>query len=372
MPALTAQTEQGFVYLRSGEETPGQRYARTRSATLDLIKSSDPKEKAIIQRVNGDILRLREVGPGQVQDNRFLSNLSLQYKNDDYIGEILMPPVQTPALAGEYPTYDKRSRFAAPDDTMTTRATPNEVSDARGVATYACTPRALTNHVSVLTLRNQQAPLDEMVDLTEAVSEDMALLREQRISTVLTTSGNYLAANVQTVAAGSRWNDATGGNPISDIQNAVAVLFNGHGPSKIYGWCGLEVWNVLSRHPAILDLFKYGGGSPGLATPDMIAKFFGLDGMLVARARQDIANQGQTASYTRIWGKSFGVTRVAARASIRNAAYGSTFRFGNIDTRVWFDQRIGTLGGYWATVSVHEQHAIVANDTGALIVTPVN
>ena len=72
---------------------------------------------------------------------------------------------------------------------------------------------------------------------------------------------------------------------LENIQDGVAALFNGRGASKLLGWCSLDVWNVLSRHPAILDLFKYGGTAPGLATADMIAKFFGLDGMLVSKAR---------------------------------------------------------------------------------------
>jgi hypothetical protein len=376
MNSLSAPSvEQGFIYLRSpfagSTELPAQRYARIRSATLALLSSDDPKHRTLVERENQALFKLKEIGTSQVQDNRFLSNLSVQYKNDEYIGEMLMPTVQAPNLAGEYPRYDKRSRLAAPDDSMAGRTTANEIQDNRLTpGTFTCKPYALANHVDVLTLRNQVAPLDEMVDLTESVAELMALRREIRIAAKLTDASNYASANKITLSAGSRW-DEQGGNPVKIIQGAVAALWNGRGPSKILGWCSLDVWNVLSRNPMILDLFKYGGTAPGLATPAMIAGFFGLDGLLVSKARKDTANEGQTASYSRIWGNYFGVTRVADRATIRNAGWGATFRFGSVLTRVWFDPRISTEGGYYSQVSTHEDHNIQAADTGYLVTTPI-
>lgn len=368
-----AHAEQGFIHLRyDGGKTRGQKYQDLRDSLSRASWSQDSKTKLLVANENKSILRLREVTPNAVQDNRFLSNVSIQYGNDEYIGLMLMPDVPAPNLAGQYPIYDKRSRLAAPDDAMGGRSTANEITDSRSRGTFTCQPFALMNHVDVITLRNQVAPLDEMVDLTDSVSELIALRREIRIANVLTTAGNYASSNVFPIAAGSRWDDADGGNPVKNIQDAIAALWTGRGPSKLIGWCSLDVWNVLSRNPQILDLFKYGGSAPGLATPDMVAKFFGLDGLLVSKARNDLANEGQTANYQRIWGKFFGVTRVSERASLRNAAFGVTLRFGTVMTRVWFDPKVSTEGGYYAQVSTHEDHNIQANDTGSLITTPIN
>jgi len=355
--------EQGFVYLKSGQ-TPGQRYDQLRAATDEILACRDPRHKTLVANENSALVRLKDVQPGSVQDNRFLANLSVQYKNDEYIGELVMPEVQTPSMAGEYPVYDKRSRFAAPDDSMSGRSTANEVSDGRSFDTYSCKPYALKNHVGKLTLRNQQAPLDEMVDLTEAVADDIALRREIRIATVATTAASYPTGNKVTLTAGNRFDDP-GSDVISALQTAGAALFRGRGASLLYGAMSLEVWNALSRHPQILDLLKY--TRTGMAKPDELAGFFGWDGVLVSAARNDTANEGQTASYSRIWGKFCWVGRVAKRASIRNAAFGSTFRFGPQLTRVWYDEHQGTEGGYYAQVSTHEDHKVVAADTAYLI-----
>ena len=56
----------------------------------------------------------------------------------------------------------------------------------------------------------------------------------------------------------------------------------------------------------------------------MVAGFFGLDGIFVSKARNDTANSGQSASYSRVWGKNpntsntsfFGVTRVSGHHRI--------------------------------------------------------
>jgi hypothetical protein len=114
--------EQNIVYFRDGSATPSQRYHNFITTTRSALASPDPKHKASLKGVNDALYRLKEVTPNQVQDNRFLSNVSLQYKNDEYIGELLMPPVPVGQLAGQYPTYDKRSRLAAPDDSMAGRS----------------------------------------------------------------------------------------------------------------------------------------------------------------------------------------------------------------------------------------------------------
>jgi hypothetical protein len=358
----------GFVYLKNGE-TPGKRYERLRSVTGELLSSSDPKEKALIAKENAKLFRIREVSPGAVQDSRFLTNLSVQYANDEYIGMMLMPEVQTPALAGRFPKYGKRDRFAAPDDTMGSNASANEVSETRTFGTYACQPYALKGHVDKLTLRNEQAPLDEMVDLTESVADDIALKEEQRILTVVTTAANYASGNTKTLTGAGIW-DQAGSDPIGDIQTGVATLFSGKGQAKKLGACNLDTWNVLSRHPQILDLLKY--SRVGVAKPAEVADFFGLDGILVSAARNDTANIGQTESYSRIFGKFFAILKVAKSASIRNASFGSTFRFGPKLTRVWWDDHVGSEGGYWSQVSVNEQHLVVANDTGYLISSAIS
>lgn len=115
------------------------------------------------------------------------------------------------------------------------------------------------------------------------------------------------------------------------------------------------------------DLFKY--TKDGLLQPEQWANYFGIDELLIGEARRDTANEGQSAAYGRMWGDVFGLVRVATTPTIRNAAFGYTFRFGAVDTAQIFDPMIGAKGGWWAKAAVEETHKIVAPDTGYLITT---
>ena len=337
--------------------------------TVDEARfSGDPRIKHAWSSAN---LALKDIAPGVVHQNATLSNMSVQYANEMYIGEDLMPVLQVAKQSDVYYSYGQSDRLQYPDDEMGSRGQANEIQESRSTSTYVCRPYGFSNFVSRMTLTNEDAPLDEMLDLVEAISEGLAFKREQRIANVLTTAGNY-GANTAAIAAANRWDTVTGGDPIQDIQNATAAIWQGRGPSDLIGFCSLDVYQVLSRHPAILDLFKYNGSSPGLATPDMIARFFDIDRLLVGKARQDTATEGQAAAYSRIWSDVFGVVRVARRASVRNAVFGYTFRHGAIQTAVDYDSLKGHGGGYTAQVSVSETHQVVASPTGYLITTCIN
>jgi len=346
----------------------GLRYEKNMERLQNLIVAGGPKAKAL----RDEVMRVKAVGVENVYTIKTLQSMSVQYANDEYIGDRLMPMVNAgPQPTGTYFIYDKRSRLAYPSDDLADRGMANEIDDSRSTASFACVDRGLSNSVSKRVVDAQDAPLNELIDLTEAINEGLALKREQRQATIFCTAGNY-GGNTGAIAAGNRWDSAGGGSPVKDIQTALKGLWQGRGPSKKVGFCSRDVWDVLARHQEILDLFKYNGSSPGLATPAMLAGWFGLDTILVGDARQDTANSGQTVSYSRIWSDVFGVVRVAMRPTIRNASFAYRFLVdGAPKATQWYDQRPGLDGRYYAKVAVSEDMKVVAADTGWLITTPI-
>ncbi len=365
---IIAQREK---HLLSVKEARAAGYTAYMKDLAEMLTSTNPAKRELIAKANAEFGRIRSINPGTVHVDSTLASVSIQYKNGEYIGDMLMPVAPVGKMSDKYFIYDKRSRLAYPDDTIGARGDANEINETRSTDNYSCQDYGYKNFLDGQTLENQDAPLNEMVDLVESISEGIAFRREKRIASKLTTATNYPTGNKATIAAGNAWDSAGGGNPVKNLQDARAALWTGRGPGKIVCWSSLEVFNVLSRHPQILDLFKYGGTAPGLATSTMIAKFFGYDDYLVGEAREDTANEAQTASYGRIWGKFFGVTRVATRPSIRNASFGYTMRFGAVESDQWFDVAKGKKGGYYARVSCSEDHKIVASDTGYLFSTPI-
>jgi len=369
---FAAEGLDGAQVLRLHRSAKAERYQRM----LDITKrrlQSDPSFRARMNRavmecmaspMNAALLEAitKGVSPGSVHQNAFLDNFSVQFANDDFVAEKLMPIVPVSKRSNSYAVYTKRDRFGFPDDTTGPDGRSPEISESRSAANYSVSDYGLMNSVTQETLDNQDDIFDEMLDLTDAINEGIAFNREKRVSAIVRNVANY-NGNTETLSGASQWGG--GGNPIVDIQDGLASTWRGPGAVRRVFVSGLEVYNVLARDPLIRDLYKYTG--QGLAMPAAIAGYFGVDEYLIAQAREDTANSGQTAAYSRIWGKDFACLNVQRRPSKRTATWGVTFRMKNDPIVLqWFDPSRGR-GAYFAKVCCSEDYRVVAGETGFLI-----
>lgn len=355
-----------------------QQYERNHGKKLTGKALRDPEFAAImaeISELNADILAMKDVtgGPAAVHQNTVLTQLSVMYRNDEFIGRNLMPTIFTGgALSGVYFEYEKRDRLAYPDDSMQDRTEPNELNQNRSKSTYALQPRSLTETLDWLVIQNQSAPLNEVVDLTNNVLNGMEFNAEVRIATAIQTAGNY-GGNTAAMAAADRWDTAAGGDPASVVDSAKAACWGGSGPGKWVMNTSIFTHNVLKRHPRILDSFKYSGalGNSGFVTRKMLAEYFEVDEYIVGAARKDTANIGQTASYSRIWGNSLAITRVCTTPSLRNACFGYTLQDNPVVSALFWLPERGFGGQYKARTSYSDQQLVIAGTTSYLITTPI-
>lgn len=351
--------------LQSQRTDKGLAYEVLMNGLAKIRTSCEVKHKDQWKRLNDEMLAMKGVSSSSVHSNTFLSNMSVQYANDEYIGERLVGLVPVGKRSDAYAIYPKRERFEYPDDKLGSRSQANELSESRDSSNYSVQDYGFSNFVANETLDNEDPVFDEMVDLVEAINEGIAFKREVRLASVLTTAANY-AGNTVTLAGADQWDSGSGGNPIKDIQTAKAALFQGRGATDVMGFCSLAVFSCLSRHAHILDLLKY--NRTGIAQRAELANILGLTDLLVGASRRQTANEGQTAAYSRIWGLDFGIVRVAKRATKRSAHFCSLFRLnGDPVTTEWYDPRCGKSGGNYAKVGVSEDAKVVAGDTGYLI-----
>lgn len=363
----------------------GLKYEKWRRAVDDELNGMTEKQMARAKKANLDFwrgiknpstrvahlaeLETRGVTPAAVHTDTLLTQLSVMYRNDDYIGDRLMPAVPVTKRSDLYSTYPKRERFNFPDDEITTRGKANELNETRTTDNYSVRDYGYANFLDLETLQNQDAPLNEMVDLVEAINDGIAFKREGRILAIVVAAGSY-AGN--TAATGTPWDNATGGTIIADVKAADSGLFMGTGPTQKISFTSLETWNTaICNNPALHELFKY--VSSGLRTTTQVAQFFGLDDLLVSKSRIETANIGQTAVYARAMTQDvFGILRVATRPSPRSLHFGSTFRMRTTPkTTQWEDPSIGVGGGLYARVATSEDHKIVAGDAGYLITNTI-
>jgi hypothetical protein len=351
--------------LSSQRTDKGLAYDALMKGITKIRQSSQATHKDQWKALNDEMLAMKGVSAAAVHSNTFLSNMSVQYANDEYIGERLVGYVPVDKRSNVFAVYPKRERFEYPDDALGARTHANELDESRTSDNYSVKDFGFQNFVSNETLSNQDPIFDEMMDLVDAINEGIAFKRELRLASILTTAANF-SGNTVTLAGADQWDSGAGGNPIKDIQVGKAALFMGRGQTDLMAYCSLQVFNVLSRHPHILDLLKY--SREGIAQRTELANLFGFTDLLVGAARKQTANQGQTASFSRIWGLDFGMVRVARRATKRSAHFCSLFRMnGDPVTTEWYDPRVGKTGGNYAKVGVSEDAKIVAGDCGYII-----
>ena len=96
----------------------------------------------------------------------------------------------------------------------------------------------------------------------------------------------------------------------------------GYRPNKLV--CGVQAFTELKNNSDVLDRIKY--TQQGTATEGLLASLLGLEEVLVARAIRNTANEGATASYSRIYGASNALLAYAPKTpSLMHPSLGYTF-----------------------------------------------
>lgn len=341
-----------------------------------------------VARINEAAVRLREqpsgvrlsdlfraTAPSAVQSaNPLSSMLSIQYGNDVAIGLNLAPVVPVETIAGNFASYDQAARMSDSDDDEGGGDVQEHDDGERDLDNaWKCVERSRRNVLPLRTMRNQQAPFDEMLDTLDALKMRSSLMREIRHAAAFQTSGNYGAS--QTPSATDKWDSTGGGDPKGVITTAKSSLWAGNGATKCVGFCGKDVWDVLKSHPALLDVTKY--TAKGYLSLQAFAELMELDEFYVGSMRKKTSKKGQTAVYARVWGNYFGVINVPKSSRLRNVTFGATFRFGAEETNVEFTR--GTVGaksypsGAYVATNVHNEdyQAGIAPDAGYLVINPL-
>jgi hypothetical protein len=311
----------------------------------------------------------RELTVGDVQTTPVLQNFSQMYANDEYIGTRIMPVVPVPLGTGSasYWTHDQANAFTAPDDSIATGGTVNEVTEGLTPTSVTLLPRALQERLDVRVKAAMDAPVAQMVTPLLTVLDGLLLNQEVRIAAIAGVAGSY-GANTAPIAALDRWSTAAGGDPGGDIDTAKAALFGGSSPSLTVGFCSLAVYNVLRRNPVILDHFKYTGRD--VLGRRQLADYLELDELLVGAARRNTALPGVAAVYARIWPDVFGVVRVPRMPAVKVATFGITLEEPKSEME-WFEAAEGGWGAFHSKVAFADASVVVSNACGFLYTTPI-
>lgn len=311
--------------------------------------------------------------PTELQFDGRLSNVSIQYKNPEYIAELVLPPTPVAKKTGTFKKYDKDERFTLPPTIVGHKSVPNEVEWSTSEDTFKCLDFGLEEFVSNEEVENAEAPFQPLSDTTDFVTNLVLLDKEKQAADAVFLAANYGANNQFDVEGG--WNTLSD-DALTDIEVGIDACFE---PPNVMVM-GLPTWRKLSRNEKILAAVKGTLKAQSLKTGKIIApaanqqelaEYLGLDAVLVGRSRINTAKKGQAASYSRVWDGTnatkggAALLRVKAAAGLREVVWAQHFHWKKRQTFTYPSSR-GAYGGQVIRVVESRVIKIVATDVGYL------
>lgn len=295
-----------------------------------------------------------------------LTNLSLKYKNEDTIWQSVMPIVKVSKRSDKFFRYNKSDSYTLTNDQIAPTSMPNEISWGVSTDNYSVKDHALGDWLAQEAIDNADNPVQVEIDTNDFLNMCLDIAQEKRVADIIFNASTYPTGNKVQLSGTSQWGGSAD-NPIDNLLTAIETCFL-RANTLVFGQ---EAWAKFRQLPEILDAVKstsrYQGSPGGLATASEIAALFEVDTVLIGRARYNTAKEGQTASYSRLWGKHCAALHVAKNPGIKTITFGATFVETLRQTQRDFDPKRGVKGAHFIKVSWNSDEKVLASDLGYFI-----
>ena len=299
-----------------------------------------------------------------------LTAIALAYSNRSYIADQVLPRVPVGSREFKWLQYNRDEMFTVPETMVGRKGVPNEVQFGASEVAGFVKDYGLDDLVPNEDLDAAPAGYDPLGRAVEGTSELVALDRELRVRDLVFNTATYPAANRATLSGTSQWSDYTNSDPYSAIMAArdgMLMPFN-------TGIIGRLAWSKLRVHPKITAALAPSAagnsstsnaqGAP--ATLQAVADLLELDQILVGESWVNTAKSGQTASFSRVWGKHMALLHLNPIASIRGNAitFGYTAEYGNRVSGSIPEPKVGLRGAQRVRVGESVNEIVCASDVG--------
>lgn len=270
-------------------------------------------------------------GAGNVHVDKVLTNISLAWPNNEFVGERLFPVVKVSKQTDMYYWFGRDSWVPETSDYRAPGSVANEIPGV-GVAldTYYASEHSLQIPVTDEERQNSDSPMSPDRDATEHVTQKILLGRELAMKNLVTNTANYATGLSVTLSGTDRWNDYTNSDPVDDIKVGKRAVH-----AKVYfepntAIIPYQVMSVLEDHPDIIERIKY--TDRAILTKEIIAAVFQIPNIIVPGVAVG-AGVGFAITSSYLWGKDVVLAYVPPRAGLRIPAFAYEFVWGFPETQ---------------------------------------
>jgi hypothetical protein len=299
-----------------------------------------------------------------------LTQIAMAIKPQGLIADVVCPRIPVPGEKFIYTKMSTEEAFAIQDTRVGRTGAPNQVEFGGSDVTDSTEDHGLDDPVPNKDVKNAEGTnYDPLAAAAERTTILVALAREKRVSDLYFTLGSYLAAQRSTLSGSSQWSDYTNSDPVT----AILTAFDGMLVRPNIGILGRAVWTKLRMHPkvvaAVLNNTSGNGGASaaGVIQRKAVADLLELDDIFVGESFYNASKKGQSASYSRLWGKHAAFLRIDPNVRDPRAAlptFGFTAQWGDRVGGVIQNSNIGLEGGQTVRVGEHVKELICFQECG--------
>lgn len=254
-----------------------------------------------------------------------LSNISVAYPNNEFVGNRLFPTVRVTKVSDKYYIYGKEGWVVEPGGDLRAPGTvANEIPGLKmSTDTYFAQEHALQIPVTDEERDNVDSPLEPDRDATNLVTSKVLLARELAIQSKVTTAANYPTGYTVTLSGTAQWNDYVNSDPIADVRTGVRKIHAGIFVEPNTAVIPYQVMSILEDHPDFIERIKY--SQRGVLTPEIIASILSIPNVIIPGVGYNTANPGQVESLSYLWGKDVLLAYVNPTPGRKQISYGYEF-----------------------------------------------
>jgi hypothetical protein len=298
-----------------------------------------------------------------VHVDQLLSNLARLYRPDPdaFIADQLVPYIGVTNESDIYPVFTQGDFYGTDvDDLVPDRTEPRVVDVSHSTERYETQRRELAWDISDRERGNADNQLNLERNKQSAVLSRLSLKREIRVAALLrkTTNGGKITSGA---AAAAVWNSATLAQMQADVFTGREALRQTIGVRANVIVIPEAVASAMSANSNLATLLQYTYGNaserPLLEEyfPTLPAVLWGMRVMTPGLIK-NTAKEGQTESYSDVWGKSIRMLYVTGAPATENPSIAYTFRSEPFSTRT--DRNGRTRVDWYATGQTIDERVV--------------
>lgn len=292
-----------------------------------------------------------------------LTGVAMAYQNGEHVADLVLPrlpPFERQTF--KYSFFSADRHFTIPNTLVGRRSVPDEV-DVVAEDRLGQTYDYGLDHVIPNVDRIESGRGDMLeANAAEMLADLVSLDREARVAAMIQNPDNYV--NKAALSGASKWTEPTG-TPIQDIKGMIDSLMVDPNIMVL----GADAWSALTTSPQILKAISVSGTDQGIASKQAILNLFGLEDIIVAKAKRNTVRRGEPLNLGPIWGPHVAIIRRDPLALNDNGriTFGFTAQFS--EKVVWRleEPKHGLRGSVRIRFGESVGETIVSDQAGALL-----